>query len=327
MTQTVVLSSRVRLARNLKGLPFPNSMTAAQVQELIEKVDGAINGNKDFLLLKMKELPPRERQMLVERHLISPDLARSAGAALINKDETLSIMIGEEDHLRIQCMLAGEQLEKADELCAALDNALSRQLEYAFDQDLGYLTACPTNVGTGMRASIMVHLPALALAGQAEALLNAVSKLGYAIRGLYGEGSDAVGHIYQISNQMTLGMLEEDIIANLKATVRRVIDRENEVRKALYESNRMEVEDIVFRSLGILKYARKLDTREAMEHISNLKLGVGLDMLPDLKDATLNRLLITIQSASLQQRAGQALGDAQRDAARAKLLREELKEE
>ncbi len=327
MTQTVVLSSRVRLARNLKGLPFPNSMTAAQVQELIEKVDGAINGNKDFLLLKMKELPPRERQMLVERHLISPDLARSAGAALINKDETLSIMIGEEDHLRIQCMLAGEQLEKADELCAALDNALSRQLEYAFDQDLGYLTACPTNVGTGMRASMMVHLPALALAGQAEALLNAVSKLGYAIRGLYGEGSDAVGHIYQISNQMTLGMLEEDIIANLKATVRRVIDRENEVRKALYESNRMEVEDIVFRSLGILKYARKLDTREAMEHISNLKLGVGLDMLPDLKDATLNRLLITIQSASLQQRAGQALGDAQRDAARAKLLREELKEE
>jgi len=323
MPETTLISSRIRLARNMQGMPFPNRMTADQLQTLIAAVHDAINGNRDFMLLRMRELPARERQMLVARHLISPDLAKSAGAALINQEETLSIMIGEEDHIRIQCMLPGEQLERADELCSAIDQMLMQRLNYAFDQEFGYLTACPTNLGTGMRASLMVHLPALALAGQTQALLNAVGKLGYAVRGLYGEGSESAGHIYQISNQNTLGMLEEDIISNLKATVNRVLQRETEVRSALYEGNKLELEDIVFRSCGVLTHAHKISTRESMEHISNLKLGTALELV-HVADEKLNRLLMDVQSACLQKRAGKELSAAERDEARATLLRREL---
>ncbi len=325
-TMDLVLSSRVRLARNLTGLPFSNSMTAAQVQELISRVDGAINANHDFLLLRMAGLPQRERRLLVERHLISPDLAKCAeGAALINKDETVSILVGEEDHLRIQCMLPGMQLEQADALCMSLDDMLGKKLPYAFDSELGYLTACPTNIGSGMRASVMLHLPALSLTGQTEALLSTITKLGYTVRGIYGEGSGAPGHIYQISNQMTLGILEEDILSNLGATIQRVMDRERSVRESLYRTNRLEIEDLVYRSSGILRYARKLDTHEAMEHISNLKLGAGLGLLPVSAQAYLNRLLTDVQSASLEQRLGEELTQAQRDEARAKIVREALK--
>lgn len=325
-TMDLVLSSRIRLARNLTGLPFPNSMTAAEVQELVSRVDGAINANHDFLLLRMAALPQRERRLLVERHLISLDLAKYAeGAALINKDETVSILVGEEDHLRIQCMLPGMQLEQADALCMSLDDMLCKKLPYAFDCELGYLTACPTNIGSGMRASVMLHLPALSLTGQTEALLSTITKLGYAVRGIYGEGSGAPGHIYQISNQMTLGILEEDILSNLSATVQRVMERERSVRESLYRTNRLEIEDLVYRSGGILRYARKLDTREAMEHISNLKLGAGLGLLPQDAQAYLNRLLTDVQSASLEQRLGEELTQTQRDEARAKIVRETLR--
>jgi len=327
MGETGVLTSRVRLARNIEGLPFPNAMTAAQLKELISRVDEAVNGNQDFLRLDMESLPPRERQMLVERHLISPDLARGHGAAFINKDETLSILVGEEDHLRIQCLLPGLNLTEADDRSLAVERMIEGKLPMAFHEELGYLTACPTNLGTGMRASVMVHLPAIALAGQTEALLTAVTKLGYAVRGLYGEGSGSAGHIWQISNQNTLGMLEEDIISNLQATVRRVLDREKEVRQSLYDVNKIAIEDVVFRSYGILRHARRMTAEEAMEHISNLKLGVGLSLMPEALDGKLNRLLADIQSAGLSQRAGRELNPAERDEARAKLLRESLAEE
>ncbi len=324
----IVLSSRVRLARNLTGLPFPNSMTAAQVQELVGRVDEAINPNHSFLLLRMTDLPQRERKLLVERHLISPQFVKHAqGAALINKDETVSILVGEEDHIRIQCLLPGMQLEQADSMAQSLDAMLSCKLPFAFDSELGYLTACPTNLGSGMRASVMLHLPALSLTGQTEALLSAISKLGYAVRGIYGEGSGAPGHIYQISNQMTLGMLEEDILSNLIATVTRVIERERCVRESISRTNKPEIEDLVFRSLGILRYARKLNTQEAMEHISNLKLGAGLGLLPDDKQTLFNRMLTDVQSASLEQRVGEELTPAQRDETRAKVVRDTLKKE
>ncbi|HWR22967.1 MAG TPA: protein arginine kinase [Feifaniaceae bacterium] len=321
----IVLSSRVRLARNLDGLPFPHNMEEPELGKLIERVDGAINRKRDFMLMRMPELPVRERRLLVERHLISPDLAQSGeGAALISKDETVSILVGEEDHLRIQAMLPGMKLEEADTLSMSIDNMLSSKLPYAFDEELGYLTACPTNVGTGMRASVMLHLPALSLTGQTEALLSAISKLGYAVRGIYGEGSSAPGHIYQISNQMTLGTLEEDIVSNLIATVSRVIDHERGVRDVLYRNNRLEVEDIVYRSCGVLRYARKLSTKEAMENISNLKLGCGMGILPEDAQATLNRLLTDVQSACLEQRTGGELTETQRDEARASVVREAI---
>ena len=322
----IVLSSRVRLARNLAGLYFPQNLTSAQIQELVERVNGAINGKHDFLLMRMPELPVRERRLLVERHLISPDLAQSAqGAALISKDETVSILVGEEDHLRIQAMLPGMQLEEADTLSMSIDGMLSEKLPYAFDEELGYLTACPTNVGSGMRASVMLHLPALSLTGQTDALLANISKLGYAVRGIYGEGSSTPGHIYQISNQMTLGILEEDIVSNLIATIARVIDHERTVREALYRNSRLEVEDIVYRSCGMLRYARKLSTKEAMENISNLKLGCGIGILPEEAQATLNKLLTDVQSACLEQRTGSEMTEQQRDEARASVVREAIK--
>ncbi len=322
----IVLSSRVRLARNLDGISFPQNMTAAEIQKLVERVNDAINAKHDFLLMSIPELPIRERRLLVERHLISPDLAQSAqGAALISKDETVSILVGEEDHLRIQAMLPGMQLEQADTLSMSIDNMLCEKLPYAFDEELGYLTACPTNVGSGMRASVMMHLPALSLTGQTEALLSNISKLGYAVRGIYGEGSSTPGHIYQISNQMTLGVLEEDIVSNLIATITRVIDHERGVREALYRNNRLEVEDIVYRSCGILRYARKLSTKEAMENLSNLKLGCGMGILPEDAQVTLNKLLTDVQSASLEQRTGGELTEQQRDEARATVVREAIK--
>ncbi len=324
----LVLSSRIRLARNIEGFPFPNSMTSAQMEELVQRVDTAINASHSFLLLRMADLPQRERRLLVERHLISPQLAKCGqGAALINKDETISILVGEEDHLRIQCLLSGLQLEQADAISQSIDAMLGKHLLYAFDSEFGYLTACPTNLGSGMRASVMVHLPALSLTGQTEALLSAVSKLGYAVRGIYGEGSAAPGHIYQISNQMTLGTLEEDILSNLSATLARVMERERSVRESLLRTNGLEIEDLVFRSMGVLHFARKLNTQEAMEHISNLKLGAGLGLLPENTQPLFNRLLTDVQSAALEQRAGAELTQTQRDEARAKTVRETLKKE
>lgn len=320
-----VLSCRVRLARNLAGLPFPQNMTAAQFKALVAQVNDAINTNKDFLLMRMAELPGRERRLLVERHLVSPDLVKcEEAAALINKDETISIMVGEEDHLRIQAMLPGMQLEQADTLSMSVDALLSKKIPYAFDEELGYLTACPTNIGSGMRASVMLHLPALALTGQTEELLSNITKLGYAVRGIYGEGSKAPGHIYQISNQMTLGTLEEDIIGNLIATVNGVIEHERGVRDSLLHNNRLEVEDLVYRSLGVLRYARRLDTREAMEHLSNLKLGAGVGLLKKDAQQRLNKLLTDVQSASLEQRSGADMSEKQRDEARANVMREAM---
>ncbi len=326
-TTDIAISSRVRLARNLRELPFSNKMSKGQAETLITKVNDAINGNHDFMLMRMAELPLRERKLLVERHLISPDLAAAdRAAALINQAETVSILIGEEDHLRIQCLQAGLALEEADALCMAIDTMLGAKLEYAFDEELGYLTACPTNLGSGMRASVMLHLPALSLTGQTDALLQTVSKLGYAVRGIYGEGSSAPGHIYQVSNQLTLGILEEDIISNLNATVRQIMARERVVRQTLYSENRLDVEDIIYRSCGVLRYARKLNTNEAMEHISNLKLGSGLGVLREDKQAVLNKLLTEVQAASLEKRLGEDLTEKQRDEARAKFIREAMRE-
>lgn len=322
--QDVVLKSRVRLARNCRDLPFPNRMTPAQMETLIDRVNAAINPNKELLMLSMRDLPAVQRQMLVERHLISPELAQNKyAAALVNKEETVSILIGEEDHLRIQCLLPGLALNEADRTSLSIDRLLSERLPYAFDKTLGYLTACPTNLGTGMRASVMLHLPALALTGQINALIQNAVKLGYTVRGIYGEGSTSPGHIYQISNQVTLGILEEDILSNLSATIEHIVERERAVRQSLRESNAAELEDLVFRSYGICAHARILNTNECMEHLSNLKLGASLGYL-ELDQQMLNHAMTDIQPASLMQKNGQALEQKERDILRAQTVRRML---
>lgn len=321
----IALSSRIRLARNIEKYKFSNYMNGDEKRELINEVTVALNGGDEFLLTLMDDMPPRERKLLVERHLISMDLAESKHtAALISKDETVSILIGEEDHIRIQCLRPGLALTQADAISVAIDDKLSEKLDYAFSEEFGYLTACPTNMGSGLRASVMLHLPALSLMGQQNALLSTISKLGYAVRGIYGEGSEAAGHIYQVSNQMTLGILEEDIISNLQATIMRIIDQERRISAFLYKNNKLELEDIVFRSCGMLRYARKLTLSEAMEHISNLKLGSGVGIITEQKPGLFNRLLTDIQSAAIDKRAGLEFNDIQRDEARASMLREAL---
>lgn len=322
----IALSSRVRLARNIEDIPFPNRMTAEQVENLITRVNEAVNADRSYMLLRMGDLPERERRLLVERHMVSPDLAAGdRGAALINKDETVSIMICEEDHLRIQCIETGLHLKEADEICSSIDKAIGEKLPYAFHARLGFLTACPTNVGTGMRASVMVHLPALSMLGQCEGLLTTVGKLGYAVRGIYGEGSGAPGHIYQISNQMTLGVLEEDVLSNLSATLAHVIEREKSLRGPLFKNNRVEVEDRIYRSLGALRYARSLQTGEGMEHLSNLKLGASLGLVDEGAQEVCNTLMTDIQGAAVEQRAGHALDERQRAEARADYMRTKIK--
>lgn len=321
----IALSSRVRLARNIAELPFPNRMTKPQMEALADRVLEALGTNSGLMLLRMGTLPERERRLLVERHLISPGLAANdAGAAFVNKEETVSIMIAEEDHLRIQCLEPGLNLVKADQACTGLDAAIGKTLPFAFSPELGFLTACPTNLGSAMRASVMLHLPALSLMGQVDALLATVSKLGYAVRGIYGEGSGAPGHIYQISNQLTLGLLEEDILGNLQATVAQIMERERSLRVPLYQNNRVELEDRIFRSLGTLRYAHRLSTAEAMECLSDLKLGTSIGLLPEEAHRMLNRLLTDVQGAMIEQRAGEGLNAEQRDQVRAAYTRKEI---
>lgn len=324
----IALSSRIRLARNIEKYKFRNYMNAQEKRELINEVTVALSGGDEFLLTLMDDMPARERKLLVERHLISMNLAESEHtAALISKDETVSILIGEEDHIRIQCLRPGLALTEADAISIAVDDKLCEKLDYAFSEEFGYLTACPTNIGSGLRASVMLHLPALSLTGQQNALLSTISKLGYAVRGIYGEGSEAAGHIYQVSNQMTLGILEEDIINNLQTTIMRIVDQERRISALLYKNNKLELEDIVFRSCGLLRYARKLTLAEAMEHISNLKLGSGVGIISEQKPGLFNRLLTDIQSAAIEKRAGLEFNDLQRDEARASMLREALNNE
>ncbi|MCL6445776.1 MAG: protein arginine kinase, partial [Alicyclobacillus sp.] len=234
----IVLTSRIRIARNLEGLPFPVLQTDSHAQEVIQRVQQALASPQvralgQFELVRCSALSPLDRTVLVEKHLISRDLAEQArhGAVALRQDEVLSIMVNEEDHLRIQSIVPGLRLEEAWKLANAVDDALESQLTYAFHERFGYLTACPTNVGTGIRASVMMHLPGLVLTGQVQRMLTAVSQVGLTVRGLYGEGSEAIGNIFQISNQVTLGESEQEILQNLAGVVQQLIDRERTTRR------------------------------------------------------------------------------------------------
>lgn len=327
----IVLSSRIRLARNLKEYPFPIISSLDQSKEVADFTVNALTtapaeqiGELDTLY--MEEMKSNEKRVLVEKHLISPHLAEQSkhGAVLLNKDESLSIMVNEEDHLRIQCLFSGSQLEKGLEIAQSVDDWVEGHLTYAYDEKRGYLTSCPTNVGTGMRASVMMHLPALAMTQQINRILPAINQLGLVVRGIYGEGSEALGNLFQISNQITLGKSEQDIVDDLHGVVTQLIQRERNARQMLMQNSRLKLEDRVYRSYGILSQSRIIESKEATRRLSDVRLGIDLGLIEGLSGNILNELMILTQVGFLQQFAGDILTADQRDERRAALIRERL---
>lgn len=322
----IVVSTRVRLARSIEGMLFPVKMSGADELKLDERIERRINGNRDFERYLMKELDNVERQVLVERHLASAALVNKPNAMLLlNKDETISILVGEEDHVRIQCILDGLSLEKADDLTRSVDAIIASE-GYSFDEQLGYLTACPTNVGTGMRASVMLHLPALTMTGQIRNITESAGKFGCTVRGYYGEGSTAEGDMYQISNQVTLGISEEEILAGLVQVLRAILEKERQLRDVLLRGDKGQLSDRIHRSLGILKYARRLSTSEMMQRLSDVRLGLSLNIFAGIGYSDIENLTTRMQPASIQAAVGANASGEARDEARAKAVRLALKD-
>jgi len=326
----MVLSSRIRLARNFKDIPFPHKLDKESGREVVTSVEDALYNaspmRDSYKSIYLWQQDDNTSRGFVEKHLISPKLIanKEKAAFILDNKETVSIMVNEEDHIRLQTIAAGLNLEEAYDLTDKLDNLLEENIEYAFDEKLGYLTACPTNLGTGLRASVMIHLPALAINNEMDSVYNAVTKVGMTIRGLYGEGSRSEGNLFQISNQITLGLSEEDIINNLKAVVRQVINQENLSREQLLNKFRYELEDKIQRSVGILRSAVILDSKECLNLLSNVRLGVEMGIIKDINLALINSLLVETQPATLQQLANSKLGERERDISRAKYVREKL---
>ncbi len=329
----VVLSSRIRFARNLADSPFPPNMNEAIADAVVQRVRASILGDAspvkdDYQFFAMKDFSPRDRQIMVEKHLASPDLMEhpERAALLVDKSEQISIMINEEDHIRMQCICPGYQLDEAWHSLDNIDDIIESQLPYSFDENLGYLTCCPTNVGTGMRASIMMHLPGLVITGNMNSIIQAISKIGLTVRGLYGEGSEAIGNIYQISNQITLGVSEEEIISNLKAIAQQIIEKERMAREALVQNGGIKFKDNIWRALGTLTHAQIIDMREFMTLISKVRLGVDMGIIEGVSSKQLTEIMILGQPAHLskyyQEELASISGDL--DIIRAKMIKEKL---
>ncbi len=327
----IAMSSRVRLARNLKDYPFPVKMDLKQGEQVLLMVKDAIfQGNAsmadNFNFYDIRNLNQIEKQMLVEKHLISRELAetKKPGGAVIDKEENISVMVNEEDHLRIQGLFSGMQLEKAWDICNKIDNLLEEKIDFAFSDRLGYLTCCPTNLGTGIRASVMLHLPALTMTGYLKGILEACSKVGITVRGLYGENTEALGNMFQVSNQVTLGQSEEEIINNVKNIALQIIEQERILRKDLYKQNTLMFEDKVFRSLGILLSARVISSEESHKLLSDVRLGIDMGIIKHIGIDAVNEIIVLTQPANLQATAGKALNPVERDVGRANLIRSKL---
>lgn len=325
----VVISTRIRLARNLEEFPFPIRCNDTARRQIIEKVKDAVLNNNSvistkFSCIDVDNINVDERASLVERYLASPEFISEKGdkALLIHEDESVSIMVNEEDHIRLQVMSEGFELDKAYETASRIDTLLDERLSFAFSDTLGYLTQCPTNLGTGMRASVMLHLPALSMTGVMGKITENLSKLGLTIRGTYGEGTEAVASLYQLSNQITLGISEKTAIENLRNITRQIIAQELHGRELLVKQ--LGVQDSIYRSEGILKSARLISCSEALKHLSNLRLGITTGLIENISLDTVNRLIIEIQPATLINYTGQRLNPQERDAVRATLLRNNL---
>lgn len=328
----VIISSRVRLARNIIDMPFPHLMGHEEGEKVLYAVQSAI-GHQAFKekvgeleLSRMTELSPTERQILVEKHLISPDLLEQPEkkGIVLRNDEVISVMVNEEDHFRIQCLLPGLQLKECWDLANDVDDGLEQILDYAFSEDKGYFTSCPTNVGTGLRASVMLHLPALVMTQQINAVLTTLSKLGLTVRGLYGEGTQVAGNLFQVSNQVTLGLTEEEIIDNLIMVAMQLVTQERMARRALYKEQQYQIEDRVWRAYGILKHARTMTSSEVMTLLSDLRLGADLEIIPGIPPGLVMELIVMTRPAFLNKLQGKEISPNQRDIYRATLIRERI---
>lgn len=327
----VVISSRARLARNIAAFPFSTRLDDEGKAELENHGRKALEESKVVspgMYVDLFEASPLDRRLLVERHLISKEHEQGAShrGVQIGEDERVSIMLGEEDHLRIQVLLPGMAARDAWGRVDAMDTALESHIEYAFHPEFGYLTVCPTNVGTGLRVSVMVHLPALVITQQIDKVFGAVSRLNMAVRGLYGEGTEAVGHFYQISNQASLGKTEDEIVRNIEVVVPQIVQLERAARTALLEKDRARLEDRTWRAYGMLRHARMVTTEEALTMLSALRMGIDMGVIPKISMDALNELFVFSQPAHLQKMEGRELEAAERDAVRAAYLRRRLEE-
>ena len=327
----IVMSSRVRLARNLRGLAFPGwakKNERIKALDLIRPAVESLAQMENAFSESMDNLTVLDKNILVERHLISREhAAKNAGSGLVlNRDESLCVMINEEDHLRMQALRPGLQLKQAWSAIDQIDSKLEKKLDYAFTPDLGYLTACPTNLGTGIRVSAMLHLPGLVLAEQINQIIQAVNKLGLAVRGLYGEGTEALGNVFQVSNQMTLGEAEADIVERLNKVLSQIIEHEENARGLLLEKKPKTVYNHIGRAYGIMANAHSISSKETMNLLSLMRLGVDLGLFPDLERWLVDELFIITQPAHLQKRYSEKLSAEERDLLRADMLRDRLKQ-
>ncbi len=299
MTNAIVVTSRVRLARNLKDTKFPHMMDSKLMQQAMDKIIRAAQP-LHLTTLQASQMHSTYKQWLVEEHLVSRDWAEaSRGAVLLSDDRDIAVMLMEEDHLRMQCLVEGLALLEAYRRILAVDQVLLKELQFATTDSLGYITACPSNVGTGLRASALMHLPALVMTGHAKSAFNELKGKGVEIRGQYGEGSEATGHLFQISNRISLGMEEEAIIAMMTQHILRICQAESKAREALLKEHRLEIEDRVNRAYGILRYAKKLSRDEAMIYLSDVMMGMSLDLISD-GSIDLRQLMRQIQPGHLQ---------------------------
>ena len=322
----IVLSSRVRLARNYTDLPFRAHISREQSEECVNRTLSALRDlPESYTYLPLRSADETEKKTLVEAHLISPDLLTNLenAAVLIRGDKKISVMMNEEDHLRIQAFSPGENLNEAAENAFSIDDELQRRLSFAFDGQLGYLTACPTNTGTGMRASRMLHLPMLTLLKQMGKVNQLTAKLGLTIRGIYGEGSEALGDLYQVSNQVTLGRTEEEIIEAVSAVGKKLIDMESALRDRSMKEMHSELKDSMWRSYGLLSYARQMDEKEFMQHWSHLRLGVCCGLFATPLTAV-DELLTVAQNAHAKRYADEMNPDLSADQARCEIIRKTL---
>ena len=294
----VVMSSRIRLARNLNNHVHPLVFTSdVEGQKVINEVQDAL---PDLKVINLQMIEQTDKLKLVAKHLISKELIEQpASAVLLNEDESLSIMVNEEDHIRIQTMSSDMDLERLYQSASEIDNRLDRALDISFDEQLGYLTTCPTNIGTGMRASVMLHLPGLSIMKRMNRIAQTINRFGFTIRGIFGEGSQVYGHIYQVSNQLTLGRTEEQIIETLTEIVQQIIAEEMQIRKQLDYHSLIEMQDRIYRSLGLLRYSRMISMEEASTRLSEVKLGIDLGYIDELPDFNFNQMMVAIQSPFL----------------------------
>lgn len=326
----IVMSSRIRLARNLSGIPFPHRGESSTNNEVLNKVFDAIKKTgffKNGMLLKLSEMNEIDKQILLERHLISKEHLQKnyANAVAISEKQDISIMINEEDHLRIQVLKSGFRLNECWALIDKLDNVLEKHLDFAYSSSFGYLTVCPTNVGTGMRASVMLHLPGLVMMELINKVMQAVIKLGLTVRGFYGEGSEVLGNLFQVSNQVTLGKSEKEIISNIHRVIGLVIEHERNSRKVLCHKNQELVKDKIGRAFGILANAHIISSKETISLLSILRMGLDTGLLSDCDAFNINELFILSQPAHLQKQSGQLLDPESRDVKRADLIRQRLR--